>query len=195
VPIPTDQVAVRSLLELRNGDWISGGENGTLQRWRNGKKTGKPIPTGQGAVRSLLELRNGDWISGGENGSLQRWRNGNMTGVPIPTGQGAVLSLLELSNGEWISGGESGSLKRWRNGKQIGGPIATNGGVIWLLEQQNGNLITAIKAGAGIVQRRLESKKTMDVACSILKDHPALNNPNSDIRAAAQRTCRRQIRY
>jgi WD40 repeat protein len=192
-PIRTDQVAVRSLLELSNGDWISGGENGTLQRWRNGKKTGDPIRTDQGAVRSLLELRNGDWISGGDNGSLQRWRNGNKTGAPITTGQGTVLSLLELSNGEWISGGESGSLKRWRNGKQIGGPIATNVGVIWLLEQQNGNLITA--TSAGIVQRRFESKKTIDFACSELKDHPALSKPNSDIEAAAHHTCHRQIRY
>jgi hypothetical protein len=109
---------VRSLLELRNGDWISGSENGKLQRWRNGRKTGEPIPTGQGAVLSLLELSNGDWISGGENSSLQRWSNGKKDGRPIAT-TGGVIRLLEQPNGDLISISFKGSLRRWLNSKEV----------------------------------------------------------------------------
>ena len=147
-PKPTGQVWVLSLLELKNGDWISGGENGTLQRWRNGSKNGAPKPTDQGAVRSLLELSNGDWISGGENGTLQRWRNGKKTGAPIRTDQGAVRSLLELRNGDWISGGDNGSLQRWRNGNKTGAPITTGqGAVLSLLELSNGEWISGGENG------------------------------------------------
>jgi hypothetical protein len=55
---------------------ISGGEDGTLRRWREGKAVGdgKPIATGQGVVSSLIELKNGEVISGGEDGTVRRWR-------------------------------------------------------------------------------------------------------------------------
>jgi WD40 repeat protein len=65
-----------SLIELKNGELISGGRDGTLRRWRDGKPVGdgKPIDTGQGWVRSLIELKNGELISGGGDGTLRRWR-------------------------------------------------------------------------------------------------------------------------
>ena len=64
-----------SLIELKNGELISGGEDGSLRRWRDGKPVGdgKPIFTGQGWVFSLIELENGELISGGEFDSLRRW--------------------------------------------------------------------------------------------------------------------------
>jgi hypothetical protein len=66
---------VSSLIELKNGEVISGGEDGTLRRWREGKAVGdgQPIATGQGWVSSLIELKNGELISGGEDGTLRRW--------------------------------------------------------------------------------------------------------------------------
>ena len=46
--IPTGQGAVNSLIELKNGELISGGADGSLRRWRDGKAVGAAIPTGQG---------------------------------------------------------------------------------------------------------------------------------------------------
>jgi WD40 repeat protein len=64
-----------SLIELKNGELISGGSDGTLRRWRDGKAVGdgNPIATGQGQVMSLIELKNGELISGGSDGTLRRW--------------------------------------------------------------------------------------------------------------------------
>jgi len=75
MPIATGQGGVLSLIELKNGEVISGGEDGTLRRWREGKAVGdgKPIATGQGVVWSLIELKNGEVISGGQDGMLRRW--------------------------------------------------------------------------------------------------------------------------
>ena len=74
-PIATGQGSVWSLIELKNGELISGGRDGSLRRWRDGKPVGdgKPIATGQGGVGSLIELKNGELISGGSDGSLRRW--------------------------------------------------------------------------------------------------------------------------
>ena len=66
-PIATGQGGVMSLIELKNGELISGGYDGSLRRWRDGKPVGdgKPFATGQKAVWSLIELKNGELISGG----------------------------------------------------------------------------------------------------------------------------------
>ncbi|MFN7631161.1 MAG: AAA family ATPase, partial [Cyanobacteriota bacterium] len=74
-PIATDQGEVLSLIELKNGELISGGFDGTMRRWRDGKPVGdgKPIATGQEVVWSLIELKNGELISCGSDGSLRRW--------------------------------------------------------------------------------------------------------------------------
>jgi hypothetical protein len=81
-PIATGQGSVWSLIELKNGELISGGRDGSLRRWRDGKPVGdgKPIATGQGGVWSLIELKNGELISGGDDGSLRRWRDGKPVG-------------------------------------------------------------------------------------------------------------------
>ena len=71
--IPTGQGSVSSLIVLQNGELISGGADGSLRRWRDGKPLGAAIPTGQGAVLSLIKLQNGELISGGSDGSLRRW--------------------------------------------------------------------------------------------------------------------------
>jgi len=153
-PIATGQGWVRSLIELKNGELISGGRDGTLRRWRDGKPVGdgKPFATDQGGVLSLIELKNGELISGGVDGTLQRWRDGKPVGdgKPIATDQGEVLSLIELKNGELISGGSDGTLRRWRDGKPVGDgkPIATDQGeVLSLIELKNGELISGGEDG------------------------------------------------
>ena len=148
-PISTGQGRVWSLVELRNGELVSGGDDGSLRRWRNDKPVGGPLQTGQGRVLSLIELTTGEWISGGSDGTLRRWRDGEPVGPPIQSGQGMVWSLAELNTGELISGGEDGSLRRWRDGAPVGAPIATNqGGVYSLLVLGSGELISGGEDGS-----------------------------------------------
>jgi len=148
-PTQTGQGAVWSLIELKNGELISGGNDGSLRRWRDGKAVGDAITTGQGGVWSLIALQNGELISGGKDGSLRRWRDGKAVGVAIPTGKGAVNSLIALQNGELISGGADGSLRRWRDGKAVGDAIPTGqGGVLSLIALQNGELISGGRDGS-----------------------------------------------
>jgi hypothetical protein len=73
-PIQTGQGWVSSLIELKNGELVSGGGDGTLRRWRDGKPVdgGQPIETGQGRVVGLIELKNGELVSRGGDGTL-RW--------------------------------------------------------------------------------------------------------------------------
>ena len=61
------------LIVLQNGELISGGDDGSLRRWRDGKPLGAAIPTGQGGVSRLIVLQNGELFSGGDDGSLRRW--------------------------------------------------------------------------------------------------------------------------
>ena len=148
-PISTGQGRVWSLVELRNGEWLSGGDDGSLRRWRNDAPVGDPLQTGQGRVLSLIELATGEWISGGSDGTLRRWRNGEPVGPLIQSGQGMVWSLAELNNGELISGGADGSLRRWRNGVPLGAPIATSqGGVYSLVVLGSGELISGGEDGS-----------------------------------------------
>jgi hypothetical protein len=50
--IPTGQGSVHSLIELQNGELISGGSDGTLRRWRDGQAVGAAITNGQSSVVS-----------------------------------------------------------------------------------------------------------------------------------------------
>ncbi|MFN9619031.1 MAG: TIR domain-containing protein [Synechococcaceae cyanobacterium] len=106
-PIATGQVRVTSLMELKNGELISGGVDGSLRRWRDGKAVGdgQPIATGQERVASLIELKNGELISGGGDGSLRRWtpapiaraacRQIDLASIPTDTGLAPVVEAAQ----------------------------------------------------------------------------------------------------
>jgi WD40 repeat protein len=146
--IPTGQGQVSSLIELKNGDLVSGGSDGSLRRWRHDKPISAVIPSGQGKVISLIELKNGDLISGGSDGSMRRWRYDKPMGAAIHTGQGGMSSLIMLKNGELISGGKDGTFRRWRDSKPLGAAIPTGQGVVVsLIELKNGGLISGGKDG------------------------------------------------
>jgi WD40 repeat protein len=189
-PIATGQGWVRSLIELKNGELISGGDDGTLRRWRDGKPVGdgKPIATGQDKVWSLIELKNGEVISGGFDGTLRRWRDGKPVGgsKPIVTARGvSMLSLIELKNGELISGYSDGTLRRWRDGKAVGDgkpivthqglcgdcePIVTDRGlegVYSLIELKNGEVISG---GSDGTLRRFRDGKAVGDGKPIITD-------------------------
>jgi WD40 repeat protein len=118
-PVQTGQSAVLSLVIINQDELISGGGDGTLMRWRDGKKMGEPTKTGVEKVWSLGAGLNGELVIGDDDGNLQFWKDGHMKGAPIPTGHDVIYALLTLDNGELLSGGADGKLRRWRNGKQI----------------------------------------------------------------------------
>lgn len=136
---------------------ISGGSDGTLRRWVDGKPVGDglPIDTSQQRVLSLITLSNGDVISGGFDGTLKRWRRLEnqllAIGPPIDTKQGSVTSLIALEDRkeiELISGGSDGTLMRWRVTDEgldsMNQKIPTrHGKVTNLLLLKNGDLVSA----------------------------------------------------
>ncbi|MFZ0408005.1 MAG: WD40 repeat domain-containing protein [Cyanobium sp.] len=128
MPVDSGQQGVWSLLVQPDGEVISGGEDGSLRRWRQGRPLGPARPTGQGSIRALLGLADGELISGGslsaasgeEQSSLRRWRGLIPNGAAVGVGVGAIRQLLEDGAGEMLSiadGGVEGSLlRRWRLG-------------------------------------------------------------------------------
>ena len=108
-PIATGQGGVMSLIELKNGELISGGDDGSLRRWRDGKPVGdgKPIATGQGDVISLVQLNNGELISSGSDGTLFRWspapialaacRQIDLASIPTDSGLGPVVEAAKAT--------------------------------------------------------------------------------------------------
>jgi WD40 repeat protein len=158
-PIYTGQRGIVSLVQLDSGEVISGGADGTIQRWEsNGMRKGRPIRTGQKTVWSLVKMANGTFFTGGGNGmygSLQRWRNDmNDVGPPIATGQD-LRSLIRMENGELISGGIFGAIRRWKdNGTPLGRPVNTDQSTVRAmveLKSKNGELLTA--GTDGTIQR------------------------------------------
>ena len=148
--LATNQKTITALLRQRNGDWITAGADGSLQRWRQDRPLGPPIVTGQGEIHSLLELEDGVLVSGGDDGTLRRWRDGQPIGPPLTASLGAVFSLVQLSDGELVSGDSNGELRRWRDFRPIGAPIATGqGGLTALLALPGGDLLSGGSAGEG----------------------------------------------
>ena len=148
--LETNQKTITVLLQQRNGDWVTAGADGSLQRWRQDRPLGPPILTGQGEIHSLLELADGMLVSGGDDGSLRRWRDGQPIGPPLPASKGAVFSLVQLSDGELVSGDSKGVLRRWRDFRPIGTPIATGqGSLTALLALPGGDLLSGGSAGEG----------------------------------------------
>jgi hypothetical protein len=68
--IETGLALVWAVISLQNGELISGGEDGSLRRWRNGKPLGDRIETGLALVWAVISLQNGELISGGHDGTL-----------------------------------------------------------------------------------------------------------------------------
>ncbi|MFN9692407.1 MAG: NACHT and WD repeat domain-containing protein [Synechococcaceae cyanobacterium] len=99
---------IRSLVQLSDGEIVSGDRRGTLRRWRLMNKAGSwrleplaaPIATGVADI-VLLALPNAELLSGGadpnqhrDGAALQLWRQGRPSGPPLRTGQTVVKQLL-----------------------------------------------------------------------------------------------------
>jgi WD40 repeat protein len=87
-----------SIVELCNGDLISGDSDGRLHDWRGTRRLNSPIKTTHERVYALTVLPTQDLVSGGDDGTIQVWRDGQ----PIrrfPTRQKGVSSLTSLKDG------------------------------------------------------------------------------------------------
>jgi hypothetical protein len=136
---------VLSLIELKNGELISGGEDGSLRRWRDGKAVGDATPTGQGRAWSLIVLKNGDLISGGGDGSLRRWRDGKAIGAAIPFGHGEFWKAIEHRLCTPISFRQSDEKNLIE--RTVCSSIPTGQGPVRSLIEINGELITGGEDG------------------------------------------------
>jgi hypothetical protein len=137
-PVDSGQSGVWSVVLRRDGVLITGGEDGSLRRWRQERPLGPPLATGQGSVRVLTALPNGDLLSGGslitkdgqEWGSLRRWRGTSPLSGPLPLAMGPIRGLLTVGGDEVLSiaddGDKASALQHWRlragEAKPLGGP-------------------------------------------------------------------------
>jgi hypothetical protein len=103
--LPTGHVEVWSVAVLPNGDWVTGGREGNLQWWHQGRPAGSPVPSQQGAVSALVALPSGDVISGGDDGSMRRWSKNRQSLDRTDSQHSSILTLLIRRNGFILSGG------------------------------------------------------------------------------------------
>jgi hypothetical protein len=142
--IRANQMESLSIVELCNGDLISGGSNGFLYHWRGGQRLGNPIKTPHRRVYALAVLPSGDLVSGGDDGTFVMWRNGQPVSKSISS-QGGVTSLSALRDGSFLSGGRDGSIKHWSVNGRLSAErtMQTRHGAVWAISPlPNGDLLT-----------------------------------------------------
>lgn len=162
-PLNSGQQGVWSLLVRGDAEVISGGEDGSLRRWRQERPLGAPLASGQGSVMALTSLANGDLVSGGslmgpdgqELGSLRRWRGVSASGAALPLGKGPIRQLLTDDGDALIAihdNGSSGSaLLRLRFDAGVPQPLGAAEAVPLpfissLVRLPNGELLSASKS-------------------------------------------------
>jgi WD40 repeat protein len=173
---------ILSMVKLKNGELITGDENGKIRRWnREGKPLGAPVSTGSSPIVKLLELESGKLITVSNNkdgtSTIRRWRVGKTIDEidrPIKTDQGSISSIVEFNSDEVITGGEKGTIRTWRAGKPSSDPVRAKGPVTSMLMLKNRELIT----GEGVKFRRWPPKELI-----VKKACEMLNKSQSDPRA------------
>jgi hypothetical protein len=165
-PIPTDEEEVTALLELANGQLVTGSASGRLRLWQL-KPSLKPLaasePMASAAmpIHSLVQLSDGEIVSGDGRGTLRRWRSVNSGGgwrldplaAPIATGVSGIV-LLAMPDGALLSGGAdhhnglgTASLQFWRQGRPIGPPQPTRQTVVKQLLLWRGQVLSVGSEG------------------------------------------------
>ncbi len=142
--IQSGQIEALSVVELCNGDLISGGSDGSLHHWRHNQRLGHPIQTGHGRVYALTQTHDGDLVSGGTDDKVRIWRDGRIV-FTLTAHQQGVASLTTLADGTLMTGGKDGTLKHWSaQGRPLDIPtIQTRHGAVWALQTlPNGDLLT-----------------------------------------------------
>lgn len=121
------QNPILSMVQLGNGDLISGDAGGLIRRWTLTKKGSTITPTlvwstnnASGAIISLAPLNDSEFIAGHNNGRISHWKTTNGTFIREETKlPSAVWSLLPVGNNEYYSAGQDGSILHWKDGSII----------------------------------------------------------------------------
>jgi WD40 repeat protein len=136
---PRSRPAIHSLVQLTDGEIVSGDVEGGLRRWRlvgqgQGSRLeplGEPISTDVKDIK-LLALPNGALLSGGAEpikeiggSSVRLWRQGRPIGTPLRTGQGVVKQLL-IWNDQVLSLGSEGTVVRLNPATRTRQPLFDN---------------------------------------------------------------------
>jgi WD40 repeat protein len=129
-----------SVVELSNGDLLSGSSEGILQHWRQGRPLGPPVQTGHGPIYALNLTGEGDLVSAGRDGMISIWQYGHQV-LSFSTEQKGVTSLFILADRTLLSGGRDGSIKQWTaQGRRTNTPvIQTHHGAVWAIAQLQNN--------------------------------------------------------
>jgi len=123
VTIPHDRLT--SMVRWKGNQVITGGYEGSLQLWSNGKREGPAVKTSHNTqVWSLLKLRGNllhgpVLLTGGEQGNIRIWTSEIRNAGPdsqadhesLNTGQSRIVAMLENKAGDLISAADDGSLK------------------------------------------------------------------------------------
>jgi WD40 repeat protein len=145
----SNQNQITGVVELANGDLLTGGIDGTLRTWRASQLLGSPIKTGHEKIKKLIALKDGQLLLAASDGSISFWRDGKRSGKRILASKADISAVLELRNGDIITGDSEGIMRRWRNYNAAGEPVATNQGTLTsIVELRNGVIISAGSNGS-----------------------------------------------
>jgi WD40 repeat protein len=154
------QIESLSIVQLCNGDLISGGSDGYLHYWRDIKKLSHPTKTVHPRVYALSLLPSGDLVSGGDDDTFQVWRSGQAV-ARVSAGQRGVTSLATLPDGTLLSGGRDGSVRAWSIKEKIVIPtdrFQTRHGAVWAIASlPDGDLLTG--GDDGLLRRWRHSRQ------------------------------------
>jgi hypothetical protein len=117
--VPTEQSFVEIVIELKNGDILTRGEDRTYRQTRNRKLIDNQVTPGKDRenITAITQFKNGDILAGSDNGLIKRWRNRKLiqTHGGISSHQKRVKQILEINDNvvALYSGLEGYSFKRF----------------------------------------------------------------------------------
>ncbi|MFN9610536.1 MAG: hypothetical protein ACK546_00020 [bacterium] len=144
------------LLETRNGELVSGGADGSLIHWLNGKVIRKKVNIGLGHVFDIAELKDDVLMISGVDGRIRQWHKGKPVGEIINAAT-SILRLRDIGNGEILMVSADGLLHRWRDARlshdirkpiSSGEPGSEAGEIETVVTTANGTWIAAGRDGA-----------------------------------------------
>jgi WD40 repeat protein len=116
---------VSSLVELRNGVLITGGEEGKLRWWLRGRELKAPckeknmelkspckeFSMNQDGVSSIVELSDNSIVAGSGKGTIFHFKQDGQLIRKVATEQKGIFSIVEIKDGRLIAGGRDGTIR------------------------------------------------------------------------------------
>ncbi len=108
------------LIELKNGDIITGSNDSKIKIWDLKSKTCLSLLGHDDRVYSIIELNNGDVISGSKDKTIRVWNmKTRMCTSKLKEQKAPIMCLIQLKNGHIASGCETGRIFIWDIEKKI----------------------------------------------------------------------------